>query len=81
MRRCFQESCSFCARLLLAIAVLVSAFGLRVAQAAPADPFTGASQGFDAAPEEGVNYKVGDWGVSDQRGAAIYTFPIAVPPG
>ncbi|MEM7133158.1 MAG: RHS repeat-associated core domain-containing protein [Chloroflexota bacterium] len=49
--------------------------------AAPADPFTGASQSFDAAPPEASNFNVGDWGVADERGTATYTFPIEVPPG
>jgi hypothetical protein len=50
-------------------------------RAAPADPFSGASPSFDAAPEEAVDYNEGDWGVADEQGAATYTFPIAVPPG
>ena len=52
-----------------------------VADAGPADPFTGASASFDAPPSYSKNYNLGNWGVAEQRGAATYTFPIAVPPG
>ncbi len=45
------------------------------------DPFTGATPSFDAAPEKGTNYNSGDWGVSDQNGAATYTYSINVPTG
>jgi Salmonella virulence plasmid 65kDa B protein len=48
---------------------------------APADPFMGASGSFDAPPAYATNYNLGDWGVSEQRGGATYTFPIVVPPG
>ncbi|RWB97266.1 MAG: hypothetical protein EOQ56_23025 [Mesorhizobium sp.] len=63
--------------------MLVLAIGVPalLAQAAPVDPFTGASPQFSAAPEEGVNYNAGDWGVADQVGAATYTFTIPVPAG
>ena len=51
------------------------------AQAAPVDPMTGSTPSFDAAPEEGTNYNAGDWGVSDQNGAATYTYSVNVPTG
>ena len=51
------------------------------ADTGPADPFTGASASFDAPPSYSKNYNLGDWGISEQRGTATYTFPIAVPPG
>lgn len=51
------------------------------AKAAPSDPFNGSTPTFDAAPSERINNNSGDWGVSDQSGAATYTMPIAVPPG
>ncbi len=54
---------------------------LKSAQAAPVDPLTGSTPSFDAAPEEGTNYNAGDWGVSDQNGAATYTYSINVPSG
>ena len=56
-------------------------FSLNFTQAAPVDPITGSSPSFDAAPEEGTNYNSGDWGVSEQNGAATYTFNIDVPSG
>jgi hypothetical protein len=53
--------------------------------ATPANPdtgaFTGASPSFDEPSAYAKNYNLGDWGVSEQRGAATYTFPIVVPPG
>jgi RHS repeat-associated protein len=64
-----------------ALLVLATVVPILPAQAAPADPFTGASQSFDAAPKAGINYNVGEWGVADQVGAATYTFAIPVPPG
>jgi RHS repeat-associated protein len=51
------------------------------ADAGPSDPFTGASVSFDEPPAYAKNYNLGDWGVTEQRGAATYTFPIVVPPG
>ncbi len=50
-------------------------------QAAPADPFTGEAPAFDAAAPEKTTYNLGDWGVSEQRAASTYTYPIDVPPG
>lgn len=54
---------------------------LKSAQAAPVDPLTGSTPTLDTAPEEGTDYNSGDWGISEQNGAAIYTFPINVPAG
>lgn len=51
------------------------------ADAEPGDPFHGASDTFAALPEAMADFDEGDWGVGDQRGAAIYTFPIELPPG
>jgi YD repeat-containing protein len=51
------------------------------AQAAPSDPFTGALPTKDQEAPDTTNYNVGDWGVSEQRGTAIHTYPIQVPPG
>jgi RHS repeat-associated protein len=66
----------------LLIAVL-STFVLSVSSAlgAPNDPFNGASARFDEPREEATNLNLGDWGVAEQRGAATYTLPLAVPPG
>lgn len=50
-------------------------------QAKPNDPFTGASPSLDTRPPEPTTYNLGEWGVSEQRGAAIYTYPISVPQG
>gem|GEM_PF-2827531 len=66
--------------LLIAIVLsqmLITPFAL----AEPTDPFAGASSNFTASPGEIVDFNVGDWGVSQQRGAATYTFPIDAPPG
>ena len=49
--------------------------------AEPTGPFAGASSEFTAPPGEAVDFNVGDWGVSQERGAATYTYPIEVPPG
>lgn len=70
----YVVSCLFA----LVMAVSITASPLL---AAPTDPFNGATPSFDAAPEEAANYNSGDWGISEQNGAATYTLPIAVPPG
>ena len=56
-------------------------FSSFIAQAAPSDPFGAAADSFTPPPGEIVDFNVGDWGVSQQRGAATYTFPIDAPPG
>jgi hypothetical protein len=61
------------------IALCLLAFSTAMAQ--PSDPFTGASPSAEAAPQEPQSQNVGDWGVSQQRGAATYTFPIELPKG
>lgn len=60
---------------------LLVLFNITLVSAAAADPFSGASPAFNAAPAEATNYNLGDWGVADEKGVATYTFPIAVPPG
>jgi RHS repeat-associated protein len=55
--------------------------GTPLAQAAPADPFTGSTPAFDTPAPPSTDYNAGDWGVADQQGAVTYTYPIPVPPG
>ncbi len=57
------------------------ATGQQPAQAAPADPFTGAAPAFEEPPSDTVNLNVGDWGVAEQRGTSTYTITVPVPPG
>lgn len=66
---------------LLVLGILFTLPGVPSALAEPDEPFSGSTPSFDAAPQEAINYNLGDWGVSEQNGAATYTFPIAVPPG
>ncbi len=61
--------------------LLLLALGIAPLRAESTDPFNGAAQSFDAKPQDAVNYNAGDWGVSEQRGAATYTYAINVPPG
>lgn len=63
------------------LVILAILFGASPAQAAPADPFTGASSSFDEPSPEATSLNLGDWGVAEQRATSTYTFPIAVPPG
>jgi Salmonella virulence plasmid 65kDa B protein len=65
----------------LVVAAAVVAVSVAPAGAAPSEPFTGASARFDEAPQQAKTLNVGDWGVSEKRGAATYTIPLAVPPG
>jgi len=74
----FKHNHQTIALMALLILFLIS---LKFTQAAPIDPLTGSTPSFDSAPEEGTNYNNGDWGVSEQNGAATYTFPIKVPTG
>jgi RHS repeat-associated protein len=49
--------------------------------AAPTDPFSQSLPDAKSSAPKGSTYDVGDHGVSEQRGAATYAFPIDVPPG
>lgn len=49
--------------------------------AAPTDPFNGALPAASDTASDPEKYNAGDWGVSDQRGAATYTYPVQLPPG
>ena len=67
-------------RWLLTLPALLT-IGLTPAAAAVEDPFRGVSAQLDAPAEDVTNVDLGDWGVAGQRGAATYTYRIAVPPG
>src|SRR5262245_39444210 len=51
------------------------------AAGSPSDPFTPALPGRDTKPAEGDAAQGLDATVSEQQGAATYSYPIAVPPG
>ena len=62
---------------LWAISVVAIAFcGLARAQDGPTDPFVGASPSFDSAAPDQTEHNSGEWGVSEQRGAATYTYAV-----
>lgn len=61
--------------------LLLLCLGVSSVLAAPTDPFNGATPTVDQRASEPERYQTGDWGVSDQRGAATYTYPIQLPPG
>lgn len=53
----------------------------RPSSGSPSDPFNAGVPTYDKASPKGAQYDQGDHGVSAERGAATYSFPIVVPPG
>lgn len=60
--------------------VLILSIGMTSVLAAPTDPFNGDNPSPRDESPEAESYNAGDWGVSEQRGAATYTYPISLPP-
>ncbi len=61
-----------------AIATLLLTTG---AFGSPTDPVFGGLPTIDTTAPKGQSFQDGDSGVDEERGAAIYSFPIKVPPG
>ncbi len=62
------------------VTVLVLVLAAR-AGATPYDSFTGSTRAWDSKAPEARKAAEGEWGVSEQVGAATYTYGIVVPPG